>query len=757
MPPPVEAPQRLEFAKRSARRIGDPLAWLLLFAAALAVRSLRFGAVATPSGVRFPSGADELYHMRRIWFTVVNFPASLDFDRYMNHPEGAQPIWTACFDWTIAAAARLLVGAGDQAAVERVAIWAPPVLGALAVLAAAALARGTFSPAAGWVTGVWLTLLPAHASYGSVGEIDHHVAVGLFATLLVAAAMRTAGPLAATGRPRGVVASGCAIAAVLLLWPGSLLHVLVVQAVLAVQLLATRDRGIARARASGLAAAHALAAALLLPFCAGRRWSEYGAVTPLVLSNFQPLWLGAGAVALALLTSLWGRTALGVTRARRIGGALGIAALGLAAAWLGVPGLAAAVRGGASWFMPDPFLREVAELEPLLFRGGRFDAALAHHYLSYWLWAYPLGAAVLVRYALREGRADVLLLVAWASAFCALTLSQQRFMDSSGAGFVLVLGPAFVLGFRGAQRRFAWPRSALFAAAIAAGLVALLPYAPHYRGDWQTSLAERRGVRLWYGPDVRQRRVLERVADWMLGASPKTAATRSGREAGLRRTLGLGQGHLLRYYSERPMVQDNFGPWGGRQGFDNAEAYYDSLDEEKAFEIAVRLRARYVVATPRGSGQHWPRRGSLATRLALRRDDRGGLAFPVSGERALAHHRLVFVADDADLARGGRESLGGRALRDRPRRPCDRHCAAEKGWSGPSSRSRSRIARRSATSRAPARTRRPRRDPPAVSERQPYLVRADERTASLALSEADVREGRTVAGPIFRERAIPTP
>jgi len=219
MPRPVEVPQPLEGTRRKLPPLGDLARWLLLFGAALAVRSLRFGLVVTPNGVRFPSGADELYHMRRIWFTAANFPASLDFDRYMNHPQGAAPIWTPFFDWTIAAVCRLLAGGGDQAAVERVAIWAPPLLGALAVLAGAWLARRTFSPAAGWVTGAWLALLPAHASYGSLGEIDHHVAVGLLVLGLVAAAMRLVGPVTPAGRPRGVVASALAMAAGGLLGP----------------------------------------------------------------------------------------------------------------------------------------------------------------------------------------------------------------------------------------------------------------------------------------------------------------------------------------------------------------------------------------------------------------------------------------------------------------------------------------------------------------------------------------------------------
>jgi asparagine N-glycosylation enzyme membrane subunit Stt3 len=224
MPRAVEAPQPLAGSRRPRWGAGDAAGWLLLFAAALAVRALPFGVVATPDGVRFPTGADELYHMRRIWFTAAKFPASLEFDRYMNFPLGAPPIWPPFFDWTIGALARALVGGADQAAVERVAIWAPPLIGAFAVLAAAALARRTFSAAAGWATGAWLALLPAHVTYGSIGELDHHVAVGLFVLALVAAAMRLV-----RGKLRsGALASGAALAAALLLWPGSLLHVVVV-------------------------------------------------------------------------------------------------------------------------------------------------------------------------------------------------------------------------------------------------------------------------------------------------------------------------------------------------------------------------------------------------------------------------------------------------------------------------------------------------------------------------------------------------
>ena len=343
--------------------------------AALAVRALRFGLVFTAGGVRFPHGADELYHLRRIWFSVVNFPASLYFDPYLNHPLGAPAVWPPLFDWSIAAVARALVGPADQGAVEVVAAWVPPVLGAVTVLVAAWLARRAFSPAAGWVTGALLAVQPAHVFYSQLGEVDHHVAVGLFVLLLIGAAMRLAGPVARPGRPRAAIATGVAAAAAILLWPGSLLHVGVVQAFLWLQLLATREQAIARLRARALAALHAAAdgrAAAVL------RGPELGAVRR-----------GLTARALELPAALVRR---GTRRARARG--VAVVAAGPRRRSLAAHRLRARARGArprrclaracrasrrrssnaASWFEADPFLGVISEMQPLLFAKGRFDA-----------------------------------------------------------------------------------------------------------------------------------------------------------------------------------------------------------------------------------------------------------------------------------------------------------------------------------------------------------------------------------------------
>jgi hypothetical protein len=196
------------------------------------------------------------------------------------------------------------------------------------------------------------------------------------------------------------------------------------------------------------------------------------------------------------------------------------------------------------------------------------------------------------------------------------------------------------------------------------------------------------------------------------------------------------------------MVQDNFGPWGGSSGFEAARRYFASREEIQAAEIARRLGVRYVVATDRGSGQIPPREGSLALRLVPVPIAGGGLALR-GPDAALTQHRLVFLADDSDLSRPRDERPWRAAVyeivpgaRVVGRAPPEQSVRFELEVPVPD--------------RAPLRYRASARVDGAgrYEIRLPYpengyAVRAGSRRGALELSEADVREGRTVAGPSF--------
>ena len=741
-------------AKRTA------CAGIALFAFALAIRSVLYPFVFTDLGVRFPGGADEYYHLRRIWFTVENFPAVLDFDRYINFPRGARPPWPHAFDFGVAALARLLGGAGRQGHVEAVAVWVPPLLGALTVVAVAGLARRHFGAAAGWASGLLLAVLPTHILFSSLSTVDHHVAVALLSVLLVGAAMEVAKPAETRRWPAAIGLTAVLVAAMLLVWLGSLLEIVVLQGVLAGQLLLTSERAAARTRARGLAALHALAAILLAPFALGERWADYSRVSPLVLTAFHPLWLAAGAVAFSLTSVTWRWEVFGASRPRRIGTAVGLGVAGLAVAWLAIPALGEALRNAAGWFRADPFLDILWELQPLLFESGRFDPSAAHAGYSYLFWMYPLAAAWMAATAALERRPERGLLVIWSASFAVAALDQRRFSDLAGPGFALVVGPALAAAWREAAGRLAPAR--LRPAAVAACLLLGLLLSPSLLELARTGRASfllLRGVVVPENetPYLRRQDVLTRLARWLREASPPT---RGYLDAAAEPEYGVlaawDDGHLLRYRSERPMLEDNFAHFVGRAGFDAARAYFGSADEDAALAIARGSRVRYVVATMAGSGQTGGGE-SMALRLALRPGPGGRLILPTP---PLAAHRLVFVAEDSARARAsgqrpeiaalyeivsGARVVGtarpGESLRfvlrlELPDRTALFYVAVVQADSA------GRYEIRLPYATEPS-------EPGAVRTAERYEIHAGEREATLALSLADIREGREVAGPSF--------
>ena len=614
----------------------------LLAALALGARSLGVASVFTPLGV-IPVAPDAWYHLRRIVWGVRNFPAVLGLDGYLNFPEGARTVWTPIFDWSVAAASRLVVGTGSQAGVERFAVWVPPALAVVTVLGIYAIGRRYFSTAVGLAAAATLAVLPASVQFSRLGFVDHHVAVALASLMLLGAAMEFV-----TGSPRlcAAIWLGFWLAAVLLVWPGSLVHVAIIESFLAAFVLARPERAAAARSARLLAVAHGVATVVVAPLSLGNEWVAYGPFDPAVLSDFQPLFLAAAAVLWLLLAWLWARGPAGRTPATRASLAIGLgtAAVGLA---LLVPDLRGPVGDAFRWFgRPEQFQHYVAELQPLFLPRGVFDPRRAEMLYSRLLYAFPLLVAALA-FSARRGRAParVMLLCWWSALMLSLALLQRRFNNSFAPAYALVVGWAAVEGCRRARAllrgRGAWIAGAGAVAAAAVAIVVLGPPAVFYRAEAYGLGAYLRGEPVPpIGFAAREARLL-RVGRWLRAHTPKTAGFLDPSE---RPEYGVlanwGDGHLLRYASERPMVQDNFlghvGK-GGRARFDLAEAYFAAADEARAVAIADELRIRYVVVSRAGSG-HTPGY-TLASQFAALYL-RVGSAQP--GYPALRHHRLIY-------------------------------------------------------------------------------------------------------------------
>jgi dolichyl-diphosphooligosaccharide--protein glycosyltransferase len=645
----------MELVEGGNRRWVRLLAPVALFAAAFAVRALPFPSVLIEGRTLF-FGSDAYYHMRRIVYSIVRFPEVLGFDRYINFPDGAQPIWTPLFDWGIAALLRPFWGQVEPVRLEQLAVWVPPLLGAGTVVALYFLARRHFGSVPAVIAGGVLSVMSAHFWYSQVGFIDHHAAVALATTLVLAAAMSL---LAVSSRaPEGLcpawkssVANGCALAGTLLLWPGSLLHVGLVEVAFLVHLLTRSRRQDAVGFARRLLLVHAVAFGLLLPFGVASSWTRWSSFSPVVLSWFQPWYFGAAALFSAACALAWRRGGAGAEATRRFISALAIgAALLLASAWL-LPALPRSAGDVWEWFAKqDRFQAQVAESSPLFFVAGEFSLIPALQRLSFFALAVPV-ALVAAYAAVRRDRhrSPALLFLWWTLGLSVVTLIQKRFFNSASVAVSLLLAlcicwtyaklPARIVR-RSGPRRLAQGGIALVTVLL------LLPVLSTYWTYATNQIGRLRGRPPLVGPHVRKQVAVVEMANWLRRRTP---ATSGWLDSSRRPEYGILApwtiGHVLEYEARRPTVTDNFGDDIGRKNYLLALLYFQSR-EPAAADLLDRLGARYVVAqfAPNYLGEE-PVPGSMF--FSLFRYD-GSLFDPPPGDRegiavpALERHRLIY-------------------------------------------------------------------------------------------------------------------
>jgi dolichyl-phosphooligosaccharide-protein glycotransferase len=643
----------------SARRppVATPLG---LFALAFAVRALPWREVLTAERV-YPFGNDAYYHLRRIVYSLAHFPAVLAHDPYINFPTGAKPIWTPVFDLCIAALARPLsrsLAAGGLEDAERFAVWVPPVLGAATVVALWALARRHFGPSVAALAGAFLAVLSGHFWYSQIGFVDHHVAVALVTTGMLAGGM--AGLDAdARGRARraraDALATGLALGLAVAVWPGSLLHAGLLDLGLLGYLLARPSARQAAAFARCLAWVHLVAFAVVSPLALGNHWPQWGDFSPVVLSNFQPWLFASGALWAAACAALFaGRW--GGTRAGRAALALGLGAVLLALGVAAVPGLTRGVGEAWRWLAKDEtFQGIVSESQPLLWTDGHFDLLVAATRLSGFGLLLPFALAGLALGARRHPRrAPLGLLLFWTAGLLAATLMQRRFFNSLCVALALVFALCVVGSYRRLSARLRTRPVArrLAAAALALGVwLLLVPTLWPYARLVANEVAARRGEKLVVTPGFAAARVAVETAAWLRAKTPPTSGWLDDRirpEYGVLAPWHLG--HILQYVGRRPVVVDNFGDDVGEESFAWSRRYYLGSEAEAWPELRAR-RVRYVVAQRQALflGQEAPV-GTLLHSLYYLDGSRlvPGEGMQVPAVRALEHHRLVFESDALD-------------------------------------------------------------------------------------------------------------
>lgn len=585
------------------------LRWIVpgsIFLLAIVVRGLPYHAVMVGDRILF-SGFDSYYHMRRVFYTLAHFPKVIEFDPYLNFPEGAHVIWPPFFDGMIALALLPFHRLGQPDTVERVAIWISPLLGAATVLALFYLAKRTFGFAVAAISALILSLLSGHYWYSRIGFIDHHAAVSFTSTLLLASTMGLMRRLAISPQEhRSVLVSGglmaVAAACILMLWPGSILYVGLVEIGLLVFLLSRPSRDEAVATAQALCFTNALAFALIFPFAAFNSWPQWSEFSSVVLSRFQPWFFGVLAV-FGLICALfwrWGaRSGIGGSLRARItqGVLIGLCALGMSP--LLFPDLVQGFLDAWMWLSKtDSFQASVAESVPLFVDHGELAVRIAELRLSRFVYLFPFGILALIWSArTRRDGAALLLFAGWSIALFVITLLQKRFFNTFSVALALTAGWGCVTVFERLREHLdSKGRRNLAAAGIAALAIWLLaPSFAAYSFDIDNHLRAFRGEpRQYHDTEVWKARA-HATAEWLRDHAPATSGYLDTQQ-----TPGYGVlapwmfGHVLTYVAQRPMVLGNFGDDVGVESFVEAMSIYDH-PPRRAIPHLERRGVRYLV------------------------------------------------------------------------------------------------------------------------------------------------------------------
>ncbi|MFP6628167.1 MAG: STT3 domain-containing protein [Myxococcota bacterium] len=712
-----------------------------LFALALAIRLLPWPTTIESGRVVF-FGMDAWYHMRRVQVALANSGWPPSFDPYVNFPAGGSPIWPPLFDAIVAWILWPVHVVADWFVVEAVATLLPPVLGALCVVVLYALAKRVFDFAVARLAGLLLSVLGAHYWYSQIGFLDHHVAVALLSTGLLASAMA----VLEQATPRRALVVGGLAAAGLLIWPGMVLHVGVIEVALLVAMVVSDD---ARARARSLILTNALALALVLPACATPTpgWSSFSVA---VLSYFQPWLFLAGVLLPAICLLLWSRASAGSAVGARAGQVLALGLAILAASFVAFPDLLAGISESWQWLTKDEvFQGLVKESKPLFVSEegpGTWHAELR---LSRFLYLLPVALAALGWHARRsEKRAQLFLLIGWTLVLAALTLLQRRFFNSLSPAFALVLAWGAVASWRlrPESLRTGSPRVAVAGVALAVVLFGLWPTLRGYRLPLQNLRSAIVGSPMHVPKSELSRRVLIDAAEWLRESTPPTASPLDPAALPEYGVLApWGYGHLLKYVARRPTIVGNFGDDVGEANLRRVSAYFASREPD-AVRILDALRARYVLV--RSLPDVPPERLlGEAMRKRMSVDDSPGLQ----------HHRLVYESRIAGeyLAAGRSEFRiferveGARMVgRAPPGTQVEASLAYE---SNRGRRGRYRTATQAdASGRYELRLAHASRGgPPGIRPEGPYVVRTRGGAVSVTVEERAVRAGAVVVGPDF--------
>lgn len=508
---------------------------------------------------------DSFYHMRRILYTIENFPQTLCFDSYINHPYGMELTWPPLFDQTVAAFSILLGGSPGDADIVGAVI--SPIMGSLMILILYLLAKKLFGMKVAILSAFILAIDPKHIARTLFGLPDHD---SLEMLLILGSILLLAYALTERDRwPKFAVPAGVLMAATAYTWLGAPAYMgaILIYAVIQIA-LDLRDGRPPEDTTLPLVAAFGVSLILMLPF-----WDERW-----LLPSF---FLSLGAV--ATLSFLYALSRLFVIKKMPwhtfIPLSLVFAYVALILSYTSclTQGIYSTLLAGIHYFFGGDLARVGVEEASQLF--SVYDpVSLPILGLAFAL----AGLIIMIQRFWFEGfKKDQLLFLVWTVFAVALMVFQVRFLYLfSISGSILVA----LLFFWGAEQirassRFRKINSEAVEVVIGvflmilliptlAGLPEIVDYEPEIAaGDWSETLA------------------------WLCENTPSTAGFERPVQPGEYGVLSWWDyGNWILYQSRRPVVANNF-----QAGAKDTANFLLAEEEEKALAIAEVRDVRYVI------------------------------------------------------------------------------------------------------------------------------------------------------------------
>ncbi len=390
------------------------------------------------------TGVDAYYYMRLVDNLMAHFPQLTQFDPYLLYPggvmTGAAPDFFAYFMGGIIWIFTL--GNVSQQAVDVISVYIPPALAVLTVLAVFFIGMLLGGRWLGLLAAGLLAIMPGEFLNRSLlGYTDHHIAEVLFSTCSMLFAilalsvckerpLRELAGLGWGGIGRSIVfavLAGIFMGLYMLTWAGALLFALVIFVFIVVQ--AVIDH--LRSGPTGYLG--------LMGVC----------IFGVGLAMYLP-WIKNTMVVMALIAALLVSVLLPLISAWINSRGLrplyyplilvGLAALGAAALAVVSPSMFQSMAGALADIFIWPLGTTVMEMQPLLIQQGNFTfaVALGNYMLAFFLSIICIG--VLFYRAIKEGKADITLLLVWSVIILLAALSMRRFAYYYAVNVALLTG-----------------------------------------------------------------------------------------------------------------------------------------------------------------------------------------------------------------------------------------------------------------------------------------------------------------------------